>query len=91
VKSQSLNFQLSALNFLVYFASPNHLFMSELIGSIATGVWTPVLFLLILGGVFFFIYSRFIHYNYFFNSFEICNSRVNFRARLNFNPIKVKL
>lgn len=39
--------------------------MSEVISSIATGVWTPVLFLLILGGLFFFFYSRFIHYRYF--------------------------
>jgi AGCS family alanine or glycine:cation symporter len=39
--------------------------MSELIGKIATGVWTPILFLLILGGLFFFFYSRFIHYRYF--------------------------
>ena len=39
--------------------------MSELISTIATGVWTPILFLLILGGLFFFFYSRFIHYRYF--------------------------
>ncbi len=39
--------------------------MSELISKIATGVWTPILFLLILGGLFFFFYSRFIHYRYF--------------------------
>ncbi len=39
--------------------------MSELISKIATGVWTPILFLLIFGGLFFFFYSRFIHYRYF--------------------------
>ncbi len=39
--------------------------MSELINSIATGVWTPVLFILIFGGVFFLLYSRFVHYKYF--------------------------
>lgn len=38
--------------------------MSELIATLATGIWTPVLFLLILGGLFFFIYSRFIQYKY---------------------------
>lgn len=38
--------------------------MSELIATLATGIWTPVLFLLILGGLFFFIYSRFIQYRY---------------------------
>jgi hypothetical protein len=27
----------------------------------------------------------------YFNLFEPCNSRVNFRAKLNFNPVKVKL
>jgi alanine or glycine:cation symporter, AGCS family len=38
--------------------------MNELISNIATGVWTPVLFLLILGGLFFFFYSRFLPYKY---------------------------
>jgi hypothetical protein len=27
----------------------------------------------------------------FFNSIKLCNSHVNFRAKLNFNPAKVKL
>ncbi len=49
--------------------------MSELISSIATGVWTPVLFLLILGGLFFFLYSRFIHYKYFFHSIAILRGK----------------
>ncbi|MEJ0057900.1 MAG: alanine:cation symporter family protein [Bacteroidota bacterium] len=49
--------------------------MSELISSIATGVWTPVLFLLILGGVFFFLYSGFIHYKYFFHSIAILRGK----------------
>jgi len=39
--------------------------MSEFISQLATQVWTPVLFLLILGGLFFFIYSGFIQYKYF--------------------------
>jgi AGCS family alanine or glycine:cation symporter len=38
--------------------------LSDLISSFATQVWTPVLFLLILGGLFFFFYSRFIQYKY---------------------------
>lgn len=49
--------------------------MSELISSIATGVWTPILFLLILGGIFFFIYSGFIHYKYFFHSIAILKGK----------------
>ena len=49
--------------------------MSELISAIATGVWTPVLFLLILGGVFFFFYSRFLHYRYFFHSIAILRGK----------------
>ncbi|MFN8313301.1 MAG: alanine/glycine:cation symporter family protein [Cyclobacteriaceae bacterium] len=49
--------------------------MSELISSIATGVWTPVLFLLILGGLFFFFYSRFIHYKYFSHSIAILRGK----------------
>lgn len=39
--------------------------MSEFISELATQVWTPVLFLLILGGLFFLIYSGFIQYKYF--------------------------
>jgi len=38
--------------------------MSDFISAVATGVWTPVLFLLIFGGLFFFLYSRFVHYKY---------------------------
>ncbi len=49
--------------------------MNELISDIATGVWTPILFLLILGGLFFFIYSRFIHYKYFFHSIAILKGK----------------
>ncbi len=49
--------------------------MSELISTIATGVWTPILFLLILGGVFFFIYSRLIHYRYFTHSIDILRGK----------------
>lgn len=49
--------------------------MSELIDSIASGVWTPVLFLLILGGIFFLFYSRFIHYKYFTHCIAILRGK----------------
>jgi AGCS family alanine or glycine:cation symporter len=49
--------------------------MSESIAAIATGVWTPILFLLILGGLFFFFYSRFIHYRYFTHSIAILKGK----------------
>ncbi len=51
--------------------------MSDLINSIATGVWTPVLFLLILGGLFFFLYSRFIPYKYFGHAIAILRGKFN--------------
>jgi len=38
--------------------------MSEIISWLATAIWTPVLFLIILGGLFFLLYSRFIQYKY---------------------------
>lgn len=49
--------------------------MSDLISSIATGVWTPILFLLILGGVFFIIYSRFVQYKYFTHAIAILRGK----------------
>lgn len=49
--------------------------MSDLISSIATGVWTPILFLLILGGLFFFFYSGFIHYKHFGHSVAILRGK----------------
>jgi len=49
--------------------------MSEFIADLATGVWTPILFLLILGGLFFFFYSRFIHYRYFTHSIAILRGK----------------
>ncbi|MBA4053804.1 MAG: sodium/alanine symporter, partial [Marivirga sp.] len=49
--------------------------MSEIIGAVATGVWTPVLFLLILGGLFFFLYSRFIPYKYFGHAIAILRGK----------------
>lgn len=49
--------------------------MSELISNIAIGVWTPILFLLILGGLFFFFYSRLIHYKYIGHSVAILKGK----------------
>lgn len=51
--------------------------MSEIISTIANGVWTPVLFLLILGGLFFFLYSRFIPYKYFGHAIAILRGKFN--------------
>ncbi len=53
----------------------NPINVSEFISNLATGVWTPILFLLILGGVFFFFYSRFIHYKHFFHSIAILKGK----------------
>jgi alanine or glycine:cation symporter, AGCS family len=49
--------------------------VSEFISNLATGVWTPILFLLILGGLFFFFYSGFIHYKHFFHSIAILKGK----------------
>jgi alanine or glycine:cation symporter, AGCS family len=49
--------------------------MSEIISSLATSIWTPVLFLLILGGVFFLLYSRFIQYKYFTHAIAILRGK----------------
>ena len=51
--------------------------MSETISTFASGVWTPVLFLLILGGVFFLIYSRFVPYKYFGHTIAILRGKYN--------------
>jgi alanine or glycine:cation symporter, AGCS family len=49
--------------------------MSEFISQLATNVWTPVLFLLILGGLFFLLYSRFIPYKYIGHSIDILRGK----------------
>lgn len=49
--------------------------MNELVSTIANGLWNPILFLLILGGVFFFFYSRLIHYRYIFHAFAILKGK----------------
>src|SRR5688572_8919990 len=49
--------------------------MSELISALATGVWTPVLFLLIFGGLFFLIYSKFTPYKFIGHSIAILRGK----------------
>ncbi|HZY81041.1 MAG TPA: amino acid carrier protein [Cyclobacteriaceae bacterium] len=49
--------------------------ISEGISSTASFVWTFVLFLLILGGVFFLVYSRFIYYRYFSHAIAILRGK----------------
>jgi alanine or glycine:cation symporter, AGCS family len=49
--------------------------MNEFISSLASSIWTPVLFLLILGGVFFLLYSRFIQYKYFTHAISILRGK----------------
>jgi alanine or glycine:cation symporter, AGCS family len=51
--------------------------MSDLIASLATGIWTPVLFLLILGGLFFFLFSRFLPYRFFGHAIDILRGKYN--------------
>jgi AGCS family alanine or glycine:cation symporter len=49
--------------------------MTEFIRTLANAIWTPVLFLLILGGLFFFFYSRFIPYKYFRHAINILRGK----------------
>jgi len=49
--------------------------MSDFISAVATGVWTPVLFLLIFGGLFFFLYSRFVHYKYLGHAIDVLRGK----------------
>lgn len=51
--------------------------MSELIADVARIIWTPVLFLIILGGVFFVTYSRFVQYKYFRHAIDILRGKYN--------------
>ena len=51
--------------------------MSEFIGQLATGIYTPIAFLLIFGGVFFIIYSRFLQYQYFVHAINILRGKYN--------------
>lgn len=49
--------------------------MTDFIRTLANGIWTPVLFLLILGGLFFFFYSRFVPYKYFLHAIQILRGK----------------
>jgi len=49
--------------------------MSEWISVIATGIWTPVLFVLILGGLFFLVYSRLLHYRYLHHCIDVLRGK----------------
>jgi len=51
--------------------------MSEFIADLATTIWTPVLFLIILGGLYFVIYSRFVQYKYFKHTIDILRGKYN--------------
>jgi AGCS family alanine or glycine:cation symporter len=51
--------------------------MSDFISGLATAIWTPVLFLIILGGLFFLFYSRFIQYKYFGHAIAILKGKYN--------------
>jgi AGCS family alanine or glycine:cation symporter len=51
--------------------------MSEFISALATGIWTPVLFLIIFGGVFFLFYSGFIQYQYIGHTISILLGKYN--------------
>lgn len=49
--------------------------MTDLISEIARSVGTPELFLLILGGIFFLFYSRFVQYRYFLHAIHILRGK----------------
>jgi alanine or glycine:cation symporter, AGCS family len=49
--------------------------MNEYIAYIANEIYTPVAFLLILGGLFFLIYSRFVQYKYFKHAINILRGK----------------
>jgi AGCS family alanine or glycine:cation symporter len=51
--------------------------LSDLIASLASAIWTPVIFLIILGGVFFVFYSRFIQYKYLGHTIDILRGKYN--------------
>jgi len=53
--------------------------MSQHIAEAANDIWTPILFLILLGGLYFLFYSRFIHYRYLFHSFDILRGKFHDR------------
>jgi AGCS family alanine or glycine:cation symporter len=60
-----------------YFTNLFILIMTEFLSNLATVVWTPVLFLIIFGGLGFLIYSRFIPYKYFGHAIAILKGKYN--------------
>lgn len=48
---------------------------SEFVSSLARFVWWPILFLIIGGGVFFLIYSRFVQYRYFLHALNVLRGK----------------
>lgn len=51
--------------------------MSELIASVASAIWSPVIFLIILGGIFFVFYSGFVQYKYLGHTIAILRGKYN--------------
>src|SRR6478609_5694064 len=49
--------------------------MSEFIANLATNIWTPILFLLILGGIFFMFYAGFVHLRHLWHSVTILRGK----------------
>src|SRR4030095_17016524 len=49
--------------------------LNNYLAEIAALVWWPVLFLIIGGGLYFLIYSRFIQYKYFFHALNVLRSK----------------
>jgi len=51
--------------------------MSEFIARLATDIYTPISFLLIFGGLYFIVYSRFVQYKYFKHAIDILRGKYN--------------
>lgn len=51
--------------------------MNDIIANVASAIWTPVLFLIIFGGLFFLFYSRFIQYRYFGHAINVLRGKFN--------------
>lgn len=51
--------------------------MSDLIAQLATGIYLPIAFLLIFGGIYFIFYSRFVQYKYFIHAIDILRGKYN--------------
>lgn len=51
--------------------------MSETIAALASAIWTPVIFLIIFGGIFFVVYSRFVQYKYLKHTLDVLRGKFN--------------